>query len=1036
MAPLSLRPVPSLLLATLVAFVALGDAHSARAQNQPSFQGLGGLHLTVQSSGATAVNADGSVVVGQSLSASGDEAFLWTESGGMQGLGDLSGGPFASSAAGVSDDGLVVVGTGATGSESSRAFRTVSPFSSLSSLPNFSCSLVCPDVAIGNGVSPDGNTVVGAGTDRPLFGDPFVEAARWVGGSFSIDGLGHLSGGGVASSANDVSSTGLVVGDSDSSSGSQAFVWNGSMSSLPAVVGSRPGSSAMAIASDGSAIVGYANTETDGGQPATAEAVIWTDESGAIAGFDTVTLLGTLPGASVPGSRALAVAGDGSIVVGVANDSASMDVAFIWDAAGGMRDLKQELEAEYGLDLEGWILDQATGISDVNGAGEVVIVGLGTNPDGDPEAWRAVLSPTHCNDGVDNDGDGQTDYPADPECTAPGDRSEVADCADGLDNDGDGQTDHPADAECLTADDASETPDCGDGFDNDGDGQADFPDDPGCRSGATLSESPACDNGVDDDGDTFIDFPGDPGCVAGDDFSEMDDCSDGLDNDGDGLIDHPSDPECAGPRDPAEDPECDDRVDNDGDGRRDWPEAAPACVSASDPVEKPQCQDGTDNDGDGQADYPDDPDCVSPLLLREDPPVVSVGDLLAVSRAGRRLFSIDPATGAQTALVEGAQWTGPEGVALRGGGEVVVIDPSGLYEVDTASGTQRRFSGPFSAFESLQVVFDGSGDPVVLELGSLMSVPWSLAGVGTASVLVPLPTPNPVAHILSWVGDSLAREPSGDYLVTGLGAGGDGVFRIDGTTLAADGLAGAFTNAKWFDLDVEADGTIVAVGSDYPVSTGLFRIDPVDGTRTPVSVGAAWTDPVAVAVAANGDLFVADAGTCDSEGVCTGSSVVRVDPASGARLDVWTGGFIDGRLDLAVVSALPVCADGVDNDGDGLIDFPVDSGCTAPADPSELAQCADGLDNDGDGAVDLADSGCKSEAAVSREDPPTTCNDDLDNEGDGRVDWDGGPGGLEPDPQCVDKPWAVEVKRCGLGAELAGVLASLLWLERRRRARA
>jgi hypothetical protein len=137
-----------------------------------------------------------------------------------------------------------------------------------------------------------------------------------------------------------------------------------------------------------------------------------------------------------------------------------------------------------------------------------------------------------------------------------------------------------------------------------------------------------------------------------------------------------------------------------------------------------------------------------------------------------------------------------------------------------------------------------------------------------------------------------------------------------------------------------------------------------------------------------------------------------------------------------VVSALPVCADGVDNDGDGLIDFPVDSGCTAPADPSELAQCADGLDNDGDGAVDLADSGCKSEAAVSREDPPTTCNDDLDNEGDGRVDWDGGPGGLEPDPQCVDKPWAVEVKRCGLGAELAGVLASLLWLERRRRARA
>ncbi|MGH0035184.1 MAG: hypothetical protein ACQGVK_09170 [Myxococcota bacterium] len=1011
-------------------------ASPAAAQNQPSFEGLGGLDPGVQDSGATATNADGSVVVGRSIGPNGEEAFRWTSGGGMQGLGDLSGGPFSSSAAGVSADGLVVVGTGANGSESSRAFRTVSPFGSLSALPNFSCSVVCPDVAIGNGVSPDGNTVVGAGTDRPLFGDPYVEAARWVGGSFNIDGLGHLSGGGVASSAADVSSSGIVVGDSDSSDGTQAFVWDGSLGALPAVVPSRPGSSATAISSDGSIIVGFANTETDGGEPANAEAVYWSDESGGVPGFDTVTLLGSLPGSSVAGSRALAVSGDGSVIVGVANDASAMDVAFIWDASGGMRDLREELETQYGLDLDGWILDQATGISDVNGAGEVTIVGFGTNPDGDPEAWRAVLSPTHCNDGVDNDSDGQIDFPADPECIAPGDRSEAEDCNDGLDNDGDGQIDYPADAQCLSAGDLSETPDCVDGVDNDGDGHADFPADPGCRSEASLSESPACDNGIDDDLDGFTDYPGDPDCLAGDDFSEVRDCNDGLDNDGDGLVDFPADPDCARASDWAEDPECDDRIDNDLDGRRDWPEAYPACTHAGDSHESPQCSDGVDNDGDGQIDFPADPECASAAALQEAPPAVAVGDVLAVSRAGGRLFSIDPATGAQTILSEGAQLTGPEGVALRPGGAVVVADPSGLYEIDVESATQRRFSDPLEAFESLQVSFDAAGDAVVLELGALTQVGWTLGGIGASSTLVPLPTVSPPAHILTWVGDSLVREASGDLLVTGLGAGGDGVFRIDGTTLVASGLAGNFTNAKWFDLDVESSGDIVAVGTDYPVSTGVFRIDPVSGARTPLSTGAPWTDPVSVAVAANGDLFVADAGTCDAQGVCTGSSVVRVDPVSGARLDVWSGGSIDGRLDLAVVTSLPACANGVDDDGDGETDFPADAGCTAPADGSELAECADGADNDGDGAIDLADPGCKNAEEPSRENPASTCNDDLDNEDDGRVDWDGGPGGLEPDPHCVDKPWAAEVKKsCGLGFEWLLGLGGMLALRRARRSR-
>jgi hypothetical protein len=53
-------------------------------------------------------------------------------------------------------------------------------------------------------------------------------------------------------------------------------------------------------------------------------------------------------------------------------------------------------------------------------------------------------------------------------------------------------------------------PDCSDGIDNDGDGLTDHPADPGCRFPTARIEDPQCDNGVDDDGDGGVDFAGTP----------------------------------------------------------------------------------------------------------------------------------------------------------------------------------------------------------------------------------------------------------------------------------------------------------------------------------------------------------------------------------------------------------------------------------------------------------------------------------------------------------------------------------------------
>src|SRR4030067_1072444 len=54
-------------------------------------------------------------------------------------------------------------------------------------------------------------------------------------------------------------------------------------------------------------------------------------------------------------------------------------------------------------------------------------------------------------------------------------------------------------------------------------------------------------------------------------------------------------------------------------------------------------------------------------------------------------------------------------------------------------------------------------------------------------------------------------------------------------------------------------------------------------------------------------------------------------------------------------------SDGIDNDGDGVIDWPNDCACISPCDSLERFpdQCKDELDNDGDGFIDYPnDCGC------------------------------------------------------------------------------
>lgn len=96
------------------------------------------------------------------------------------------------------------------------------------------------------------------------------------------------------------------------------------------------------------------------------------------------------------------------------------------------------------------------------------------------------------------------------------------------------------------------------------------------------------------------------------------------------------------------------------------------------------------------------------------------------------------------------------------------------------------------------------------------------------------------------------------------------------------------------------------------------------------------------------------------------------------------------------------CADGIDNDGDGLIDA-ADPQCHTDGNPNNPnsynpggkseaggAQCADGKDNDGDGLIDAADPGCHTDGNANN---PNSYNPADNDESNGTGTGGGGLGG-------------------------------------------
>jgi len=97
------------------------------------------------------------------------------------------------------------------------------------------------------------------------------------------------------------------------------------------------------------------------------------------------------------------------------------------------------------------------------------------------------------------------------------------------------------------------------------------------------------------------------------------------------------------------------------------------------------------------------------------------------------------------------------------------------------------------------------------------------------------------------------------------------------------------------------------------------------------------------------------------------------------------------------VPAPSQCRDGIDNDGDGLIDRSQDPGCEKDGSESDGGasappECYDATDNDGDGLIDAGDPGCRGDSSEAP-DNRSQCADGRDNDGDGVTD--------ARDPGCI-----------------------------------
>ncbi len=559
-------------------------------------------------------------------------------------------------------------------------------------------------------------------------------------------------------------------------------------------------------------------------------------------------------------------------------------------------------------------------------------------------------------------------------------------CSDGVDDDGDGEIDFPFDPGCERADDADEAdpatlPECGNGEDDDGDDDVDYPADPGCGSAADAQEQDECIPGV------LVDELGDDGDVAGTTAGQSSNFTSfcGGSESGEDIysfqVTQPlvllrawtaggttadvilfSRTACA---DAASEEECATGAGLDASleiatptlgthyifvdgayggsytlhvrgvipagGACEEGSASLVCVdgyvcSPSGTCDAAACDDGVDDDGDGFADYPDDPGCTSASDDSEADPAEApeCANSADDDADGTVDYPDDPgcAAAADDSEID---------VCSAGGDDVTDITIAGSASGSTV-GQGDDYTVPCLGSTAPEVVY------LVKLPGDATTLRFSLCGSSYDTAIVVRREICATGSVIGCQDDSSTCGLQSDLTVVGVEAGLLFVF-VDG----------------------------------FSSSSGAFALN-LSGTLAegePCNPAIEWL-------------------SCSGDQLC-------LEAAEGAG---------DWRCRGAA------CNNDIDDDGDGFLDFPDDLGCVNLDDADEQnAACLDGEDDDGDFAIDYpADPGCADPQDESEDDPATApaCADTEDDDGDFANGW-------PDDPGCYAASDASEDDPCGDG---------------------
>jgi len=382
--------------------------------------------------------------------------------------------------------------------------------------------------------------------------------------------------------------------------------------------------------------------------------------------------------------------------------------------------------------------------------------------------------------------------------------------------------------------------------------------------------------------------------------------------------------------------------------------------------------------------------------------------------------------------------SGVYSIKLTDFAEGEALDQTGAYALTLVSNRlDGSACGPLLSCGGTVSNNAAAGDVELFRFAARSGDAVRLQAAGTAAPSLALLAPD-----YSPLSQAAALPQTGVYTVVA-SAGASGSYRL---TLEA--VSGHFNGGGngWPPLvcgsGVPDGSRSIECGQTLPGSLDLagdsdtftFLAEAGDVVTLAVDDVVAGFDPVAELFAPGGaPLVLSGEAVCGPSEACSspslpsaGAYTIRVLQPSGTTTGAYT-------LQMNRSPCASDCQDGIDNDGDGLIDSPVDLGCASAGDLSERRECNDGFDNDGDGLTDFAggDVGCPTNSSTV-EDPQ--CEDGRDNDLDGVLDWDGGGAG-PADATCAGSPTgSVEAPptnpACGLGPELALLLPLLA---RRRR---